>query len=146
MARDVFISHAHKDERIAGAVWQKLESAGVGCWIAPRNVAAGEDWTKAIRNAFAASRVTVLVFSENANAAAHIAIEIANAFYTGRIIIPFRLTKALPRRNLPHPRFWIKQPSVTTVYLHVMNGFGDSLGLARVDLKLSRKLTLFCLI
>jgi len=120
----------------------------VGCWIAPRNVAAGEDWTKAIRNAIVASRVTVLVFSENANAAAHIdrEREIANAFYTGRIIIPFRLTKALPRRNLPHPRFWIKQPSVTTVYLHVMSGFGDSLGLARVDHKLSRKLTLFCLI
>jgi len=45
MARDVFISHAYKDERVAGAVCQELESAGVRCWIAPRNIAADEDWT-----------------------------------------------------------------------------------------------------
>ena len=100
MVRDVFISHAHKDEEIADAICQKLESAGVRCWIAPRDIAAGEDWTIAIRNAIAASRVMVLVFSENANAAPHIEREIANAFYVGRIIIPFRLTKALPRRDL----------------------------------------------
>lgn len=100
MAREVFISHAHKDGEIAGAVCRKLESVGVKCWFAPRDIAAGEDWTKAIRNAIEASRVMVLVFSENANAAPHIEREIANAFYTKRIIVPFRMTKALPRREL----------------------------------------------
>jgi hypothetical protein len=100
MAREVFISHAHKDGEIAGAVCRKLESNGLKCWIAPRDIAAGEDWTKAIRNAIEASRVMVLVFSENANAASHIEREIANAFYTRRIIVPFRMTKALPRREL----------------------------------------------
>jgi hypothetical protein len=100
MVRDVFISHAHKDGEIAGAICQKLESAGVKCWIVPRDIAAGEDWTKAIRNAIEASRVMVLVFSENTNVAPHIEREIANAFYVGRIIIPFRLTKALPGRDL----------------------------------------------
>ncbi len=100
MAREVFISHAHKDGEIAGAVCRKLESTGLKCWIAPRDIAAGEDWTKAIRNAIEASRVMVLVFSENANAAPHIEREIANAFYTRRTIVPFRTTKALPRREL----------------------------------------------
>jgi hypothetical protein len=100
MAREVFISHANKDGEIARAVCRKLESAGVKCWFAPRDIAAGEDWTKAIRNAIEASRVMVLVFSENANAAPHIEREIANAFYTRRIIVPFRMTKALPRREL----------------------------------------------
>ena len=41
----------------------------------------------------------LLLLSENANAALHIQREIAHAFYTKRIIIPLRLTNALPRRD-----------------------------------------------
>lgn len=99
MAHDVFISHAHKDKIIADAICQRLESAGLRCWIAPRDISVGDDWTKAIRNAVESARALVLVFSENANAAPHVEREVANAFYTGRIIIPFRLTTALPRRE-----------------------------------------------
>jgi hypothetical protein len=43
--------------------------------------------------------VMVLVLSENANAAPHIEREIAHAFYTRRIIIPFRLANTFPRRD-----------------------------------------------
>jgi hypothetical protein len=99
MAHDVFISHASKDKGIAEAICGKLETANVRCWIAPRNLSTGEDWAKAIRKAIDSSRVVVLVLSENANAATHIEREIASAFYTGRVIIPFRLDNAIPRRN-----------------------------------------------
>jgi TIR domain len=99
MAHDVFISHAYKDKGIADAICGKLESANVRCWIAPRNISAGEDWTKAIRHAISSTRVVILVFSENSNAAPHMGREIANAFYAGRIIIPFRLGNAHPRRD-----------------------------------------------
>ncbi len=99
MAHDVFISHAHKDKRIADAICEKLESARVRCWIAERDISAGEDWTEATRNAIGSSRVMVLVLSENANAAPHIEREIAHAFYTRRIIVPLRLTNTLPRRD-----------------------------------------------
>ena len=99
MAHDVFISHASKDKRIADAICEELESSGLKCWIAPRNISKGEDWTKAIRDAIESSPLLLLVFSENANAAPHIEREIANAFYTRRMIVPFRLAKALPRRD-----------------------------------------------
>ena len=99
MAHDVFISHAHRDKRIADAICQKLESAQVRCWIAGRDISAGEDWTEATRNAIGSSRLVVLVLSENANAAPHIEREIAHAFYTGRKIVPLRLTNTLPRRD-----------------------------------------------
>jgi hypothetical protein len=99
MAYDVFISHAYKDKGIADAICSKLESASVKCWIAPRDISPGEDWTDAIRSAIGSSRLMVLVFSENANAAPHIEREIAHAFYTRRPIIPFRSTEALPRRE-----------------------------------------------
>ena len=99
MAHDVFISHAQKDKIIADAIREKLESGQVRCWIAERDISAGEDWTEATRNAIGSSRVMVLVLSENANAAPHIEREIAHAFYTGRHIIPFRLAETLPRRD-----------------------------------------------
>ena len=99
MAHDVFISHAHKDKSIADAICEKLESAQVRCWIAERDISAGEDWTEATRQAIGSSRVLVLVLSENANAAPHIEREIAHAFYTKRPIVPVRLSKTLPRRD-----------------------------------------------
>src|SRR6202521_709110 len=99
MAHDVFISHARKDKVIADAICEKLESAQIRCWIAERDISAGEDWTEATRNAIGSSRVMVLVLSENANAAPHIEREIAHAFYTRRIIIPLRLSNTLPRRD-----------------------------------------------
>src|ERR1700739_488291 len=82
MAHEVFISHAHKDKGIADAICRELESANARCWIAPRDISPGEDWTKAIRKA------------------THIEREIANAFYTERIIMPFRLDNAIPRRSM----------------------------------------------
>ena len=99
MEHDVFISHAHKDKSIADAICEKLESARLRCWIPARDISAGEDWTEATRNAIGSSRVMVLVLSENANAAHHIEREIAHAFYTRRIIIPFRVADTLPRRS-----------------------------------------------
>jgi hypothetical protein len=99
MAHDVFISHAHKDKQLAGAICEKLESARVRCWIADRDISVGEDWTEATRKAIGSSHVMVLVLSENANAAPHIEREIAHAFYTGRRIVPVRLTNTLPRRD-----------------------------------------------
>src|SRR3984957_14309966 len=99
MAHDVFISHAHKDKRIADTISERLESARVKCWIAERDISAGEDWTEITRNAIGSSRVLLLVLSENANAAPHIGREIAHAFYTKRIIVPLRLTKTLPRSD-----------------------------------------------
>ena len=97
MAHEVFISHAHKDKSIADAICGRLESGGLSCWIAARDISAGADWTEAIRNAIGSSRVMVLVLSENANAAPHIEREIAHAFYSKRMIIPFRVAHTLPR-------------------------------------------------
>src|SRR5580700_4984412 len=99
MAHDVFISHARKDKGIADAICEKLEFAQIRCWIAERDISAGDDWTEATRNAIESSRVMVLVLSENANASAHIEREIAHAFYTRRIIVPFRVADTLPRRS-----------------------------------------------
>ena len=100
MEKDVFISHAHKDNSIAVAICGKLESAGLKCWTAARDISAREDWTEATRKAIESSRVMVVVLSENANAAPHIRREIAHASYMRRIIITFRSAETLPRREI----------------------------------------------
>jgi TIR domain-containing protein len=99
MAHDVFISHALRDKGVVVAICKKLESAQLKCWIAERDISTGQDWTEATRNAIAASRVMVLVLSENANSAPHLEREIAHAFYTKRAIFPVRITNTPPKRD-----------------------------------------------
>jgi hypothetical protein len=100
MNHQVFVCHARKDKSVADAISEKLESAGLKCWITPRDVSPREDWTEATRKAISSSRVMVVVLSENADAASHMEREIAHAFYAGRMIIPFRLAETLPRREI----------------------------------------------
>ena len=47
----VFISYASQDMAIADALCAALERAGIGCWIAPRNVRPGDFYADAIVNA-----------------------------------------------------------------------------------------------
>jgi hypothetical protein len=100
MKDDVFISHAEEDQVIAGAICGKLESAGLKCWAETRDYSGGEDRTEAARKAIGSCRLFVLVLSEEANAASHIEREIAHAFYMRRLILPFRLAEASPRREI----------------------------------------------
>ena len=44
MANDVFISYSSTDKAAADAVCATLESRGIGCWIAPRDILPGEDY------------------------------------------------------------------------------------------------------
>jgi hypothetical protein len=99
MAHDVFISHALKDKDFATTICEKLESSQVKCWIAGRDISAGDEWSEAIRKAIGSSLVVVLVLSENANAATHMEREIAHAYYAKRVILPVRLTATPPRRE-----------------------------------------------
>ena len=41
MAHDVFVSYASGDKTVADSVCATLESHGVRCWMAPRDVLAG---------------------------------------------------------------------------------------------------------
>ena len=57
MAHDVFISHSAKDKVTADAVCAMLESEGVRCWIAPRDVLPSMEWSEAIIDAMFADKV-----------------------------------------------------------------------------------------
>ena len=96
MAHDVFISYSTKDKHIADAVCAKLEEQKIRCWIAPRDIPAGQNFAASIINAINDSRVFVLLWSASANASEHILNEINQAFDQGITIIPFRIQDVQP--------------------------------------------------
>ncbi len=102
MAHDVFISHSAKDKVTGDAVCAMLESNGVRCWIAPRDVVPGEEWGKSIIQAINGSRVMVLVFSSHANDSVQIRKEVERAVNKSVIIVPFRIEDVAPGESLEY--------------------------------------------
>ena len=98
----VFISHSSKDRATADAICAYLESAGIKCWIAPRNIEPGATWAKGIMQGLEACGVLILVFSEHANDSDHVEREVAKAFSSGLAVIPFRIKDVLPNQSLSY--------------------------------------------
>ena len=102
MPYDVFISHSSKDRLTANAVCNRLESAGIRCWIAPRDIIPGEGWSASIMRGIDASKVMVLIFSENANVSAHVRREVAHACDHEVTVIPMRIRDVTPKEGLKY--------------------------------------------
>jgi photosystem II stability/assembly factor-like uncharacterized protein len=102
MAHDVFISHSAKDKVTGDAVCAMLESNGVRCWIAPRDVVPGMEWSECIIDAIEQSRIMILVFSANANTSPQIRREVERAVNHGVAILPVRIEDILPGKALEY--------------------------------------------
>ena len=88
-----FISHSSKDSEVALRIVDYLESHGVSCWIAPRNIAPGASYPSQIVKAIRECDGFILVASERINLSNHITSEIARAFDLKKRIIPFMIEK-----------------------------------------------------
>jgi hypothetical protein len=102
MAHDVFISYASHDKLTADAACAVLESKGLRCWIAPRDILPGVDWGEAIVNAIGEVGVFLLVFSSNANNSNQIKREVERAAHRGIPIIPLRIEDVNPTKSLEY--------------------------------------------
>jgi TIR domain len=100
MAFDVFISYAHQDKALADATCAKLESEGVRCWQAPRDIAPGADWAASIVDAIESCRVMVLIFSGHTNRSRQVSREVQQAFDRERPVVPFRIENVAPEKSL----------------------------------------------
>ncbi len=90
---DVFVCHSTKDKKIANTICARLESAGIRCWIAPRDIGAGNYGANIIK-AIKSTRAFVLVLSRHSNVSPHVHNEVANAakkVAKEGVIIPFRI-------------------------------------------------------
>jgi hypothetical protein len=66
-AHDVFLSYSYQDKTSADAVCYPLESKGIRCWIAPRDVIPGGNRQQSILDAIAEARAVILLFTGHTN-------------------------------------------------------------------------------
>ena len=99
---DVFISYAQVDKPIADAACAKLESNGIRCWIAPRDVPPGKNFPEAIVEGIEGSRVMVLIFSSHSNKSQHVIRELTTAVKKELVIIPFRIENVEPTKSMEY--------------------------------------------
>ena len=90
----VFISYASQDAAVANVVVETLESHGVRCWIAPRDVVPGEFYAGAIVHAIDAAKAIVLVLSEHAATSQHVLREVERASAKRHPVVAFRIDLA----------------------------------------------------
>jgi hypothetical protein len=102
VAHDVFISYSSKDKPAADAACAVLESKGIRCWIAPRDIIPGADWSESIINALNQSRAFVLVFSSYANSSPQIKREVERAVNQRLPVIPLRIEDVAPAKSLEY--------------------------------------------
>ena len=93
MAHDAVISYSSRDKLQADAICNRLESRGIRCWIAPRDVGLGE-YAESIVNAIEEAKVMVLVFSANADQSPQVRREVERAVSKGTTIVPVRIEDA----------------------------------------------------
>ena len=102
MARDVFISYSQPDRDCAFELVARLEGAGIGCWIAPRDIAPSADWAAEIMDAISAARTMILVFSASSNDSPQVRREVERAVHKQLSILPFRIEDVLPSKSLEY--------------------------------------------
>jgi len=100
MSREIFISYSTEDRAVADDLCGALESAGLTCWIAPRNIEPGSSWTASIMKAIAECRVMVLIFSSKSNESSHVVREILHAVEKRRQVFPIRIEDVTPTEGL----------------------------------------------
>jgi hypothetical protein len=98
----VFVSYSQPDREAAFGVVEWLESHGIDCWVAPRDVTPACDWAEEIVDAIAGARVMVLVFSASANSSPQVRREVERAVHRRVTVLPFRVEDVEPARSLEY--------------------------------------------
>jgi hypothetical protein len=97
---NLFFSHSGDDKELANELCNYLESNGLSCWIAPRDVSAGKDYSSEIVTAIENSGLFLLLLTENANDSKHVTNEVDRAFNKRKTIIPLRLGDFVLNKSL----------------------------------------------
>ncbi len=100
MGKDVFISYSKQDISTATMVCSKLETRGITCWIAPRDITPGVDFDEAILDGIDDSNSLLLILSSASNTSRFVQSEVNRAFSKGKSIFTFLIDDILPSRQL----------------------------------------------
>ncbi len=148
--KHVFVSYSTRDEAQALDIVDKLEAAGLTCWIAVRDLAPGEDFSNQIHRNIKTAGAFVVIVSAHANASRFVRMETEIAFDCCPIY-PVRIENVPPEGGLAlflRINQWTDafgayaQTSVLRLSSHIMLGLshgeiqqspGDASGVAQVQ-------------
>ena len=98
MSSRVFISHSSQDKDIADAALSYLESNGLKCWLAPRDISPGSDWAEAIIDGIDSSSGLLLILSQHSNQSPQVRRELERAVSRGITIYPLVVENLKPSK------------------------------------------------
>jgi len=96
----IFISHSSRDAHEAEQLVSHLESRGLSCWLAPRDIPGASVYAEALVDGIDGADLMVVLLSEHANHSQHVIREINRAVDKRKAILPiqmgtFNLSKAM---------------------------------------------------
>jgi TolB-like protein/Tfp pilus assembly protein PilF len=116
-SRTVFLSYASPDAAVVNQVCEFLESHGVACWMAPRDVKPGAAYADSIVRAINEASALVLVLSGAAMASEHVSREVERAASKHKPVVAFRVDAAALSAELEYflsRSQWIDVPALGT--------------------------------
>lgn len=102
MTKRIFVSYSSPDVAKADAIRAALEAAGISCWIAPRDLGAGTQWSGGIVQAIEQCEAVLVVFSAAANNSPQVAREMEQAVSKRRPLIPIRVADDRPTDDMQY--------------------------------------------
>jgi CheY-like chemotaxis protein len=91
MSHEIFLCHSSSDVKAAEVICAGLESDSLSCWLAPRDISAGDAWAAAIIHAITSSRIVLVLLSASANGSTNVANEVHLAAKKKRPMLPVLL-------------------------------------------------------
>lgn len=92
----VFISYSSREKDIADGVVNKLQSAGIQSWIAPRDIPIGSDYTTEIPAGIAGCPFYLVLLSNNSLSSDYVKKEMVCAFDLKKYVLPLLLESGIP--------------------------------------------------
>ncbi len=96
----VFVSCSSKEISTGLKLCEVLESAGISCWMAARDLSPGTNWGEAIAKAIQGSRAHVLLLSSHSAESPQVLREVEFAAREGIPIFPVRIEDVRPAGRL----------------------------------------------
>jgi len=95
---DYFISYSTDDKKVANQLVNILESNGIKCWIAPRDIRndAGRDYAECLLEALYSAKGMILIFSDSANNSQFVKKEVDRIVSRDIPLIAFRVEEHNP--------------------------------------------------
>jgi len=92
MTQQVFISYSNEnqnDRQVADRIYDTLKAREIPCWVAHRDIAAGQNWPDEISKAISNSRIMIVVLSGKTQESRYVRREVTQAADENITIIPF---------------------------------------------------------